>query len=169
MIEFKIISSPDRSQQATYQHTGSSLTLGQSEGDMIIDDPAIAPLQLRIYWEGTSFVLENLAEEIEVRLNGRPFQGPVPLKEKDNLIMGRTTLNFSRLDLKPLTPPEPFQYPHASTRFVEGSREKTLLDVLEHLENAELPSAPTVAPPPRPPGVKPPLPPGAPPPLPRKT
>jgi predicted component of type VI protein secretion system len=173
MIEFKIIAAPDKSQQATYQHLGKELSFGQTEGDMILDDPALAPLQLRIFWENGAFFLENVGGGVEVRLNGRPIEGRVPIKEKDNLNMGRVTLSFSRLDLDPPSPPPPFEHPQFSTRVTEGSKEKAILDALTTLEQKEgtaPPGAPPLpgAPMPPLPGAKPPLPPGAPPPPPRK-
>ncbi len=162
MIEFKIIVAPDKSQQSTYQHLGNQLTFGQTEGDMLIDDPALAPLQIRVFAQGQGFFLENLDEDIEIRLNGRPFENPAPLKERDSISMGRTTVSFSRLDLNPPTPPEPFQHPQAASRFVEGSREKAILDALEHLEKSS--SAGMPKPPPLPGAGGPPKPP----PLPKK-
>jgi hypothetical protein len=187
MIEFKIITCPDKSQQATYQHLGTELTIGKSEGDMVVDDPAMAGLQLRVKLEGEkNATLENLHLGVEVRLNGKAVSGVVPLKEKDNLTVSRTTINFSRLDSQPLQPPEPYQHPGARERLTPGSKEQTILDALEFLESktpepasaSPQPSKPPVpggAQPPKPPlpagsagPPKPPLPPGmsAPPPLP---
>lgn len=183
MIEFKIISSPDKSQQATYQHLGRELTLGRSEGDMIVDDPAFGPLQLKIVVvDGKNATIENLHSGLEVRLNGKAIMGTVALKEKDNVTVSRTTINFSRLDLGPLPAPEPYEHPLAKERFSTGSKELAMLQVLEHLEKTAAapggpPPAPAGAKPPLPPGAgpKPPLPPGkgaapsAPPPLPKKS
>jgi hypothetical protein len=177
MIEFKIISCPDKSQQATYQHLGAELTIGKAEGDMVVDDPAMGALQLRVKIEGEkNATLENLNPTVEVRLNGKPVTAVVPIKEKDNLTVSRTTINFSRLDTTPLLPPEPFQHPNARERFSPGSKEQAILDALKYLEdhsgNPPLPPGAGAKPPPIPGGgaVKPPLPPGmsAPPPLPGK-
>lgn len=160
MIEFKIIATTDRSQQATYQHIGRELSFGKSEGDMIIDDPQLSPLQVRIRHDGNAFVLENVGEG-EVKLNGRLVQGPTPIKERDTLLIGRTTINFFRMDLNPPLIPEPYQPPHITTRFAEGTKEKAILDALEFLtkkEEATRAPAPPPAPgkPPLPPGVSPP-------------
>ncbi len=156
MIEFKIITCPDKSQQANYQHVGSELTIGKTEGDMIVDDPAMAPLQLRVKIEGNkAATLENLNPSVELRLNGKPVTGVVPIKEKDNLTVSRTTINFSRLDTAPLLPPEPHQHPNARERFSPGSKEQAILDALKYLEDhTSAPGAPS---------SRPPLPPGAPP------
>jgi hypothetical protein len=173
MIEFKILTTPDKSQQATYQHVGKEIVFGRSEGDMIIDDPAFQPAQLRVRLDDEGHAtLEALAPNPEARINGKTFSGPAPLKEKDNVTVGRTTLNFSRLDLEPLTPPEEFEHPLANVRMVAGSKEKAILDALEFLaeqtpdgvvggQNAPESGAPS--------GPKPPLP-GAvmPPPLPKR-
>lgn len=158
MIEFKIITCPDKSQQATYQHLGQELTFGKAEGDMVIDDPAMSPLQLRVKVEGGGATLENLNLGVEVRLNGKAISGVVPLKEKDNLTVSRTTINFTRLDNAGLAIPEPFQHPNAKERFSPGSKEQVMLDVLAHLEK-NTPAA--GAPPPGPGGAKPPLPGGS--------
>jgi predicted component of type VI protein secretion system len=160
MMEFKIITTPDRSQQASYTHAGRELRLGRAEGDLLIDDPQIAPLQVRVYHDGGAFVVENLGGG-EVKVNGRPVQGPTPLKEKDNLILGRTTVNFFRLDLNPPAPPAPFEHPLANTRFAEGTREKAVLDALAALSEQEGPAAPAAPKMPSPPAgmPKPPLPP----------
>jgi|GEM_PF-5651535 len=170
MIEFKIITCPDKSQQATYQHIGTELTIGKADADMVVDDPAMGPLQLRIKLEGGSATLENLNPSVELRLNGKPVSAVVPIKEKDNLTVSRTTINFSRLDPSPLMAPEPYQHPNARERFSPGSKEQTILDALKYLED----HAGGGAKPPLPPGTgapKPPLPPGmsAPPPLPKKS
>lgn len=158
MIEFKLITTPDRSQQATYTHAGRELKLGRSEGDMLIDDPQLDALQARIYHDGATFVVENLGAG-EVKVNGRPAQGPTPVKEKDNIILGRTTINLSRLDLNPPAPPPPFEHPQARTRLAEGTREKTLQDALALLAAREEGPA-RGAPPPAPGGMpKPPIPP----------
>lgn len=135
MIEFKIITSPDKSQQAIYQHLGTELILGRDEGDMIIDDPALGPKQLRIKVKSDSATIENLNPSVEVRLNGKAISGESPLKEKDNLTMARTTINFSRIDTAPLVPPEPFENSLSKNRVVEGSKEKAILDVLGQLES----------------------------------
>lgn len=162
MIEFKIITCPDKSQQATYQHLGTELTLGKAEGDMIVDDPAMAAAQLRVKVESGGATLENLNLGVEVRLNGKAISSVVPLKEKDNLTVSRTTINFTRLDTGGLTAPEPYTHPNVKERFSAGSKEQIMLDVLAHLEKV----TPDVGSPPTP-GVKPPLPGGAPkPPLP---
>ncbi|MGZ3650465.1 MAG: hypothetical protein ACXVB9_22530 [Bdellovibrionota bacterium] len=179
MIEFKIITCPDKSQQATYQHVGRELLLGKTDGEMIIDDPGIGPVQLKIVVESDrSATLENLNTSIEVRLNGKAIAGVTPLKEKDNVTVARTTINFSRLDLTSLPVPETFVHPNEKERFTIGSKEKAILDVLDHLEkNPGQPPIPDGSgarpPPPLPGGAKPPLPPGRaaspPPPLPKKT
>lgn len=179
MIEFKIITCPDKSQQATYQHLGTELTIGKVEGDMVVDDPAFASLQLRIRLAGEkAATLENLDETVEVRLNGKAISGVVPLKEKDNLTVARTTINFSRLDSALPQAPEPHEHANARERFAPGSREQALLDALKFLESSIVEAAPATPPPlpgaksspPNPPGMAkpPPLPGGMPPPLPRK-
>lgn len=168
MIEFKIITCPDKSQQATYQHLGQELTMGKSDGDMIVDDPAFGALQLRVKVEGAGATLENLNMGTEVRLNGKAISGVVPLKEKDNLTVARTTINFTRLDTAPLAPPEPFENSAAKERFTPGSKEQVILDVLAHLEKTTPDAGGAGGPPPVPgsPSAKPPLPGGAKPPLP---
>jgi hypothetical protein len=168
MLEFKVITSPDKSQQATYQHTGKELILGKSEGDMIIDDPALSPRQLRIYFQGEQAYLENLNPDVDIRLNGKAISGATTIKEKDNLTVGRTTINITQADLRPYSPPEPYTHPQAAQRVVPGSKEKALLEVLEHLAATAGDTAPAnAAPPPLPGGApKPPLPPK--PPIPRK-
>jgi len=164
MIEFKVISCPDKSQQATYQHLGESLTIGREKGDMIIDDPALGPEQLRVELQGEMATLENLDPEVELRLNGKPVSGVVAICERDNLTAGRTTINFSKINGDPLSPPEPYEHPHAQERFRLGTKEKAVLEALLYLEgvapveSAAPPPAPTGGPPPLP---KPPLPPGA--------
>lgn len=177
MIEFKIITCPDKSQQANYQHLGSELTFGKSEGDMVVDDPGFGALQLRIKLEADkTATLENLNPSLEVRLNGKPINGIALLKEKDNLTVARTTINFSRLDASPLVPPERYEHPNARERFTPGSKEQLILDALAFLEQSSSDSGAAASPPPLPPGAnasppKPPLP-GAgaamPPPLPKK-
>src|SRR5436305_253687 len=135
MIEFKIINCPDKSQQATYKHLGKELTFGKTEGDMVIDDPAIGPLQLKISVnEAQSAMIENLFTDVEVRLNGKPIMGPSPLREKDNVTVARTTINFSRLDLAPMPEPARYEHPNAKERFSGTSKESVVLQVLEHLE-----------------------------------
>jgi hypothetical protein len=180
VIEFKIITCPDKSQQATYQHVGRELTFGKQEGDMLVDDPAFGAMQLKVTVESDKVAtLENMNTATEVRLNGKPISGPMPLKEKDNVTIARTTINFSRIDLSSLPAPDPYDHPNAKERFSNGSKEKTVLEVLDHLEKAAATAAP---PPPLPGGAKPPgpalpggakappLPPGAkpPPPIPKK-
>lgn len=145
MIEFKVIATHDKSQQSTYQHSGTELRIGSAEGDLILDDPKLGAMQIRIYREGAGFWLENLDESIEVRLNGKPIAGPSPIKDRDSLTMGRTTISFSRIDSAPLTPPPPYENPHAGQRFAEGNKEKAILDALSQLE-AQAGGAP---PPPR--------------------
>ena len=113
---------------------------------------------------------------VEIRLNGKALLGPSPLKEKDNITVARTTINFSRLDLAPLPAPEPYEHPNIRERFTPGSKEKAISDVLLHLETTTpesgmptppLPGASAGPPKPPIPGVKkPPLPPT--PPLPKK-
>jgi len=154
MIDFKIITTPERSQQASYSHAGRELKLGRLQGDMLLDDPTLAPLQVRIFHDGTSFAVENLGTG-DVKLNGRSVQGPTPLKVRDNLALGRTTINFIRLDLNPLEPPAPFESPAARFRFAEGSREKAVLDGLEALSRQVSPAPAATPPAPK----KPPLPP----------
>jgi hypothetical protein len=163
MIEFKIVASPDRSQQATYQHLSTEITFGQNDGDMILDDPLLAPLQLKIFRQGSGYMVQNLADDIEVRLNGRALQEAMPIKEKDNLNLGRTVISITRLDALPLQPPPPYEYPHANSRFAAGTKEKAILDALAAQAQKEsgaspAPSAAMPKPPP-PPGVKPPPPP----------
>ncbi len=172
MIEFKIITCPDKSQQASYQHVGTELTIGKAEGDMVVDDPAMGPLQLRIKIDGKSATLENLNPSVELRLNGKPVTDIVPIKEKDNLTVSRTTINFSRLDAAPPETPKQHEHPNARERFSPGSKELAMLDALDYLEkNAPgggppIPGAGGGAKPPLPGGGGPPLPGGAKPPLP---
>lgn len=139
MIEFKIISTTDRSQISTYQHFAAELTFGKTEGDMLIDDPQLAPLQLRVRISGSQITLENMGAEVEARLNGRPIEGIVPLKEKDNISVGKTSIQFIRLNLEPATPPDPVEYRNAAGRFTSNSKEKALLDGLEYLERSSGP------------------------------
>lgn len=178
MIEFKILSSPDRSQIASYQHLGAELTLGKSEGDMLVDDPQISALQIRVRLMGGQAVLQNADPAVEIRLNGRPVDGEIPIKEKDNISMGKTSIQFTRLDLEPPSPPPPVEYRNAAGRFTPESKEQAMLDALQFLERqsedqriaSSAPPPPMRGQPPLPPGaprVKPPLPPGMPP-LPKK-
>lgn len=163
MIEFKIISTPDKSQQSTYQHGGLELVFGQLEGDMLIDDPALAARQARIFWAGNNYLIENLDDSVDIRINGKSVQEPSPLKERDNLSMGKTTINFSKLNRNPLTPPDPYVHPQAESRFAAGTKEAAVLEALEILEkqagggSSSPPGLPK--PPPLPGGKMPPLPP----------
>jgi pSer/pThr/pTyr-binding forkhead associated (FHA) protein len=157
MIEFRILTCPDKSQQSTYRHPGRELTMGSSEADMVVDDPALSAAQLRIFWHGNGFFLENLDPQVEVRLNGKPLGDASPVKERDNINMGRTTVNILSLNTNPLQPPPAFEHPQAAARFVEGSKEKAVLDALDLLGKAEGGAS----------GPKPPTPPGMPP-IPRK-
>jgi hypothetical protein len=160
MIEFKIIATVDKSQQSTYQHTGLELTMGKTDGDMLIDDPQMADKQIRIYWAGSNYMIENLDHGVEVRLNGKALKEAMPLKERDNLNMGRTTVNFVKLNRSGLTPPGAHEHPQASTRFVAGNKEMAILEALEYLEKSEGGGAGAPkAPPPLPGGKMPPLPP----------
>jgi hypothetical protein len=169
MIEFKVIATPDKSQQSAYQHAGTQLTIGSLEGDMIIDDPNILGLQIRVRFEGQQAVLENLGPDVEVRLNGRAINGPTPIKERDSVSMGRTTMSFTRLDLSLPTPPPPYEHPHAEMRFAPDTKESAILaalDVLIQQADGARPAGPrTGATPPLPGAARPPLPP----PLPKKT
>lgn len=136
MIEFKIIACPDRSQQATYQHAGKEITFGRTQGEMIIDDPGLGDAQLKVWLEGSQAFLTNLHSDVEIRLNGKPIRESAMIKEKDNITVARTTINFSRLDQTPIRPPAPFEHEHARARFgSEGSREKAIMDSLQYLEN----------------------------------
>lgn len=134
---------------------------------MLIDDPTIAPLQLKISYQGTSYVLENLDSSVDIRLNGKSVSGQVPIKEKDNLNLGRTTINFSRMDTADFLPPPPYEHPQNVHRLTPGSKEKAILDALEFLErnSSDSPASPPIPgsmPKPPIPGnmPKPPLPPG---------
>ncbi|MGE3262583.1 MAG: FHA domain-containing protein [Bacteriovoracia bacterium] len=180
MIEFKIISTVDRSQIGNYQHLGAELTIGSADGEMLIDDPQIAALQLRVRVAGGQPTLENLEPGVEARLNGRPFEGTVPLKEKDNVSVGKTSIQILRLDLSTIAAPEPIDHRNALTRFASDTKEKAILDGLEYLErqagesqsgtpSPPVPGAPRPAIPPLPGRKPPPLPGGMPPPLPKKT
>lgn len=154
MIEFKVISTPDRSQLASYRHVGEELTIGNDEAEMVLDDPQLGSVQARLYFEGAKCYIENLMPEVEVRINGKAIDGASPLKVKDNITMGRTTLNFTALDTKPIPPPESFVHPQASTRFAEDTAEKAILDALDFLADpsgSTPPSAPGNKPPPPPP------------------
>jgi predicted component of type VI protein secretion system len=131
--------------------------MGGSEADMVIDDPALSAAQIRMFWHGNGFFLENLDPQVEVRLNGKPLGEPSPVKERDNINMGRTTVNILTLNVNPLQPPPAYEHPQAAARFVDGSKEKAVLDALDMLGKAEGAGS----------GPKPPLPPGMPP-IPRK-
>ena len=171
MIEFKILSTVDKTQIGNYQHTGSELSIGQTEGDMLVDDPQLSPLQLKISFpDGQVAQLENLGSSVEVRVNGKAIGESAPLKEKDTVVVGRTTIQFSQLNTRPATIPPTFEHPQATNRFTPGSKEQAVLDSLSTLEKmAGGGSAPSAMPsPPRPPGM--PAPAGAskmPPPLPK--
>ena len=160
MIEFRILASPDKSQQSTYRHPGQQLTFGSGEADMVIDDPGVAPVQARVFWQGGGFFLENLEPQVEVRLNGRAISGPTPVKDRDNVNLGKTTVNFLTLNPQPLAPPPAYEHPQAAARFVDGNKEKAVLDVLEILaREAGAPATPAAPPKPPIPGNMPPLPP----------
>lgn len=171
MIEFKILATVDKGQQASYSHHESEISFGSAEADMVIDDPAIGETQFRVFQEGGQFFVENLNEELELRLNGKPISGKAPLKAKDSVVAGKTTIQFSRLDLGPPQPPERYEHPMAAQRFSKDSKEKAVLDVLEFLAGQ---SGSPAGPPPLPgEAPRPPLPGGAPkspmpPPLPKR-
>lgn len=179
MIEFKIISTVDRSQIASYQHFGAELSLGKTEGDMLIDDPQLANLQLRVRVGAGQTTLENADPSVEVRLNGRAIDGETPMKEKDSVSVGKTSIQFLRLDLNPMPVPDPIEYRNAAGRFTPESKEQAVLDALEHLERQSDESVIAATSVPRPgtnpaiPSVpKPPLPgrmPPVPPPFPKKS
>ncbi len=133
MIEFKIIATPERSQVGNYQHLANDLRFGSAEGDMIIDDPDISEQQARIYLEGTQFFVENLDPSVPVKVNSQLVDGSAPIKTRDSLVIGKTTIQMSLLDPNPISPPEPFTHQQAVARFVDGSKEKAILDVLELL------------------------------------
>ncbi len=160
MIEFKVVATADKTQQAIYQHWTNELTIGNLVGDMIIDDPQMGEQQLRISIRGEKAIIENLYPDIEIRVNGKTISGPTELKIKDNLNIGRTSISFSRLDGKTPEAPEPSVHPQAANRFVEGAKEKAVLDALDLLAKSAIPiAAPSaVPPPPRGPGGPPPPP-----------
>jgi hypothetical protein len=93
---------------------------------------------------------------VEVRLNGKAVSGVSPLKEKDNVTVARTTINFSRLDNGQLNPPDPYELPNFKERFIVGSKEWSVLEALKYLETAQTTSSPAKPPPPR--SAQPPLP-----------
>jgi hypothetical protein len=161
MIEFKITTCTDKSQQATYQHVGTLLTIGRTEGDMLVDDPGFGPAQLRIRLENGAATVENLNQAVNLRLNGKPTSGIVPLKEKDNLAVARTSFHFTKVNSSPLSVPERYENPACRDRFSAGTKESALMDALAFLENAA-----KAAPPPAPATPKPPPLPGATPPKP---
>lgn len=155
MIEFKVISSPDKSQLANYRHEGTELTIGKGDAQMVLDDPQLGSVQIRLFFERGQVFLENLTPEIEVRVNGKAIDGATPLKVKDNLSMGRTTINFTALDTKPVPIPEAFEHPQAATRFAADTNEKAILDALEYLENSSAGSNSNSPPsPPKPPPIR---------------
>lgn len=162
MIEFKIMQCPERSQVGNYQHATNEITFGASEGDMIIDDPDIAERQTRIFLSGNSFLVENLDPTVEIKLNGRPLTEKSPIKTRDSLTIGRTTIQMSFLDPAPPKLPEPFTHPQADARFTEGSKESAMITVLKHLSEESGPAKPPSSLPPPLPGAS------NPPPLPKK-
>jgi hypothetical protein len=149
MIEFKILQTVDKAQVGNYQHFTNEFIFGSAEGDMIIDDPDISEQQARIYAEGTEFFIESIDTAAVVKLNSQPISGPTPIKAKDNIAVGHTTIQMTLLDPNPIKPPERFVNPNAGTRFAAGSKEEALLKVLEFLGGA----APQDTPPPLPQGM----------------
>ena len=173
MIEFKIISTPDKSKQAVYQHIGTELVIGSADADMVVDDPQMGARQIRIFLEGTEAFIENLDGNVEVRLNGKPVDGPILLKEKDNLNLARTSIQFTKLDASLPLPPPPYEYPHEKMRFSTDSKESAIMEALSTLEKKNVEMAKTQSVPPPPPVGKSPMPPPlpgksvSPPPLPK--
>ncbi|MCO5142780.1 MAG: hypothetical protein M9962_06795 [Oligoflexia bacterium] len=161
MIEFKIIATSDRSQQATYIHPGASLTFGSQDAEMVIDDPDLASVQFRVFAQGGQSFVENLVPEIELRVNGRAIDGPSPLKAKDNLSVARTTINFSKINELPPSPPPPFEHPQAEHRFAPETKESAILDVLDFLAKEHSGGSVKKPPPPLPSASTPPPLPGA--------
>lgn len=132
MIQFKITNTPEKSQQSVYQHEGEQIVIGKEEGDLIIDDPAIAPRQLRIYFEAGNFYLENLDPSVEIKVAGKPIEEPIHLHGKEILNFGKTTLALTLINTLPAPLPETFYY-NRSDRFATGKTERVILDALEFL------------------------------------
>lgn len=131
--------------------------MGQTEGDMRIDDPQLAPLQLHVFADGNSYLIQNLAPEVELRLNGKAINASAPLKERDSIVVGKATITFTRLDSSDhQAPPARYEHPNAAARFAPGTKERAIQEALEILAAGPVGSAPK---PPTPPSVKPPLPP----------
>jgi hypothetical protein len=135
MILFKITSCPDKSQIGIFQHESNEMVLGNAAADMIIDDPGIAPSQVGITFKKGQFSVANLFPKITVKLNGVPLTGkPQPIKSNDSIAMGNTTIFFTQINDKQLSPPPIYTNEATQKRFNNpNSTERAILQALEYL------------------------------------
>lgn len=98
MIKFQIITCPNKKQVGVYQHWEDSLTIGRNCEGMVIDEPNIAPEQVRVYRKKDFYGVVNLAPEIGVTLNGTPLMGEQVLKVNDTILIAKTSISFRTLD-----------------------------------------------------------------------
>jgi hypothetical protein len=135
---------------------------------MIIDDPQIAASQVLIRCQGKEAFIQNLDTDFTVKVNGRTIGAePEPIRAKEVLAMGKTQINFTRLDAELQSFPESPKYLNPQ-RFEAGSREKAIEHALEflimksHFPQGTAPANAGTSPPSvvaNPPKVPPPLPP----------
>lgn len=81
----------DGTDGATYPFEGEQIDIGRSEGDLLFDDPHLAPRHARIARRGGAFVLSplELRNGVYVRL-----RVPTALEDGDHLLMGKQVLRF---------------------------------------------------------------------------
>ena len=115
------------------------MTIGSAQGDMIIDDPGIAPSHIRIEVTPQGPAIVNLVPAQPASLNGQPLGAQaVPLKANDNLLVGSTTIFFNSIDASVLQPPPPFTNDAAAAKMQrEGSKEHAIFNALDILARKE--------------------------------
>lgn len=166
MIQFKITNAPDRTQVANYDHFATYMTIGRKKADMVIDDPDIDQLQVKILFDNGQPFVENVSQEVPIKLNATtiaPGQKH-PLKPRDTIRLGSSSVFITALKDTPTYQPEAVDT-HRDKLERDSETIGAIWSALEELTKNISPSTPpqapgeTTTPPPIPAGTPPPPPP----------
>lgn len=110
MIQFKLTNCPDRSQVGNYDHHDNNMTIGSQGADMVIDDPELQPIQVKVFYQNGEPFVENVAGGVDVKVNATAVAKgkSQKIKPRDTIRMGKTSIFLTALADTAAEPPAPF-------------------------------------------------------------
>jgi len=129
MMDFQIFTCPDDAAIGRVLAGWNSITIGRSEGDLILQDQSLLPSHMKMWvTEMDELMVAPSSMGASIAVGGKRISEPTEVEEGSTIQLENTTLQVMKFEY---TPPPGSK--RAKNAFKEGSNEKRILEIIEEI------------------------------------